>query len=43
MILESLVSPDAIDEELAMAAKCFETAATDRSYADASDWTGRAP
>lgn len=43
VILESLVPPDAIDEELEMAARCFETAATERPYSGAFDWTGTAP
>jgi hypothetical protein len=42
VILESLVPPDAIDEELEMAAKCFETAATERPSAGAFDRTGTA-
>jgi hypothetical protein len=42
VILESLVPPDAIDEELEMAARCFEPADTARSYAGVIDLAGAA-
>lgn len=43
VILESLVPADAIDEELEMAARCFETAATDHASGGAFDLARMAP
>jgi len=42
VILESLVPLEAIDEELEMAARCFEAADTGRSYAGAINLAGTA-